>query len=69
METKDCNGTLLQDGDNVKTTQDLKVKGTGMTIKRGTVVKGIRLTNNSDEIDCRVQKTKIVLRTEFVQKQ
>ncbi len=43
METKDCNGTPLQDGDSVKTTKDLKVKGAGMTIKRGTVVKGIRL--------------------------
>ncbi len=69
METKDCNGTLLQDGDTVKTIKDLKVKGTSMTIKRGTVVKGIRITQNTDEIDCRVQKSKIVLRTEFVQKQ
>ncbi len=69
METKDCNGTLLQDGDTVKTIKDLKVKGTNMTIKRGTVVKGIRITQNADEIDCRVQKSKIVLRTEYVQKQ
>ncbi len=69
MDTKDCNGKILQDGNNVKIIQDLKVKGTGLTIKRGSVIKGIRLTINSDEIDCKFQKTKIVLRSEFVQKQ
>lgn len=68
MDVKDCNGNLLNDGDSVKLTKDLKVKGTSTTLKRGTVVKNIRLTDDPAEIDCRVNKVSIVLRTEFVQK-
>lgn len=68
-ETRDCNGTLLADGDNVTLVKDLKVKGTSTTLKRGTLVKGIRLTGNPEEIDCRVEKVKgLVLRPEFVKK-
>ncbi len=49
--------------------KDLKVKGTSSTIKRGTLVKGIRLTGNPDEVECRVEKIKgLVLRTEFLKK-
>jgi protein PhnA len=68
MEVKDSNGNLLLDGDSVKVIKDLKVKGTSSILKRGTVVKGIRLTENSEEIDCRVNKVAIVLKTCFVQK-
>jgi len=69
METRDCNGTLLADGDNVTLIKDLKVKGTSTTLKRGTMVKGIRLTGDVQEIDCRIDKIKgLVLRTEFVRK-
>ncbi len=68
MEVKDCNGNLLNDGDSVKLTKDLKVKGSSITLKRGTVVKNIKLTDDVDEIDCRVEKTGIVLKTSFVQK-
>ena len=68
-ETRDCNGALLADGDNVTLIKDLMVKGTSTTLKRGTLVKGIRLTGNPEEIDCRVEKVKgLVLRTEFVKK-
>ena len=68
MEVKDCNGTPLADGDSVKLTKDLKVKGSSTTLKRGTVVKNIRLTDDEEEIDCRVDKMSIVLKTSFVQK-
>ncbi len=68
MEVKDSNGNLLQDGDTVVLIKDLKVKGTSTTLKRGKVVKNIRLTDNEDEIDCRVDKVSMVLRTEFVKK-
>jgi protein PhnA len=38
-------------------------------VKRGTVIKNIRLTNNPQEIDCKFKKVKgLVLRTEFVKK-
>ena len=67
--TKDCNGTQLHDGDTVHIIKDLKVKGTNTTLKQGTKVKGIRLTGDPDEIECRVEKVKgLVLRTEFVKK-
>ena len=68
MEIKDSNGNILNDGDSVTVIKDLKVKGSSDIIKRGTMVKNIRLTNNPAEIDCRVNKTAIVLRTEFVKK-
>lgn len=68
-ETRDSNGAVLKDGDNVTLIKDLKVKGTSVTLKRGTMVKGIRLTDDPDEIDCKVDKVKgLVLRTEFVKK-
>ena len=41
---RDCNGTTLADGDSVQVIKDLKVKGTSATLKRGTVIKNIRLT-------------------------
>ena len=43
---RDSNGATLADGDSVTLTKDLKVKGANTTLKRGTLVKGIRLTNN-----------------------
>ena len=68
MEVKDSNGNILTDGDSVSVIKDLKVKGSSDVIKRGTMVKNIRLTDNAAEIDCRVNKTAMVLRTEFVKK-
>jgi protein PhnA len=69
MDVKDSNGTLLNEGDTVQLIKDLKVKGTSTTLKRGTVVKNIRLTNNADEIECRSDKIKgLVLKTCFLKK-
>lgn len=64
----DSNGTPLADGDSVTLIKDLDVKGAGFTAKRGTLVKGIRLTDNPDEVDARVNRVAIVLRTEFLKK-
>ncbi len=45
------------------------VKGAGQTLKQGTVIRSIRLTDNPEEIDCRHETIKgLVLRTEFVRK-
>ncbi|RZJ17435.1 MAG: alkylphosphonate utilization protein [Brevundimonas sp.] len=68
--TRDSNGALLSDGDSVTLIKDLKVKGSGgVTIKRGTLVKNIRLTDDPAEIDCNTKEVKgLVLRTEFVKK-
>jgi len=69
MTAKDSNGTPLAEGDNVTLIKDLKVKGTSLTLKRGTMVRGIHLTDNADEVECRVEKVKgLVLRTEFLKK-
>ena len=68
-ETRDSNGAVLSDGDTVVLIKDLKVKGAGATLKRGTVVKNIRLTGDPDEIEARTAAIKgLVLRTEFVKK-
>lgn len=46
---KDANGARLADGDNVTLIKDLKVKGSGgVTLKRGTLIKNIRLTYDED---------------------
>jgi len=68
MEVKDSNGNILNDGDSVTLIKDLKVKGSSLNLKRGTVVKKIKLTNNEDEVDCRINGSSIVLRTEFLKK-
>ncbi len=69
VEVRDASGTLLQDGDSVTLIKDLKVKGAGQTLKQGTVIRSIRLTENPEEIDCRHDAIKgLVLRTEFVRK-
>lgn len=69
IEVRDSVGNLLADGDSVITIKDLKVKGAGQTLRKGTVIKSIRLTGDAQEIDCRYEGIKgLVLRAEFVRK-
>lgn len=69
MSIKDSNGNELIAGDSVQVIKDLKVKGSSLTIKRGTIVKNIRLTNKEDEIEGKVDKSGvIVLKTCFLKK-
>jgi len=65
---KDSNGAELMDGDSVTVIKDLKVKGSSMVIKRGTKVKSIRLTENPEEVDCKIDGSSIVLKTCFLKK-
>ncbi|WP_144763351.1 alkylphosphonate utilization protein [Methylobacterium dankookense] len=66
---RDAAGNILADGDAVTLIKDLKVKGTSQTLKQGTVIRSIRLTDDPEEIDCRHDTIKgLVLRTEFVRK-
>ncbi len=66
---KDANGTELNAGDNVTLIKDLKVKGAGATLKRGTMAKNIKLTGNDKEVECKIDKMGvIVLKTEFLKK-
>jgi protein PhnA len=69
VEVRDAAGNVLADGDSVTLIKDLKVKGANQTLKQGTIIRSIRLTDNHEEIDCRHDTIKgLVLRTEFVRK-
>ncbi len=66
---QDSAGNVLADGDSVTLIKDLKVKGTNTTLKQGTVIRSIRLTDDPEHIDCKHETIKgLVLRTEFVRK-
>ena len=65
---RDSNGAVLKEGDSVTVIKDLKVRGSSSVIKRGTTVKNIRLTDDADEIEGKVEKSVMVLRTEFLKK-
>jgi protein PhnA len=65
---RDSNGAVLKDGDSVTVIKDLKVRGSSSVIKRGTMVKNIRLTDDADEVEGKVEKSMMVLRTEFLKK-
>jgi len=68
-QVRDASGNVLADGDSVTLIKDLKVKGANQTLKQGTIIRTIRLTDNPEEIDCRHDTIKgLVLRTEFVRK-
>jgi protein PhnA len=69
VEVRDAVGNILADGDAVTLIKDLKVKGAGQVLKRGAVIRSIRLTGDPQEIDCRHEAIKgLVLRAEFVRK-
>ncbi|RYY42427.1 MAG: alkylphosphonate utilization protein [Sphingomonadales bacterium] len=69
VEVRDSVGNLLADGDQVTLIKDLTVKGAGQTLKRGTLIKSIRLTGDAQEIDGKYEGIKgLVLRAEFVRK-
>ena len=67
--TKDSNGTVLVNGDSVIVIKDLKVKGSSVTLKQGTKIKNIRLTENDEEIECHADGLRnLVLNTMFLKK-
>ena len=69
FKTLDSNGAQLAEGDTVTLIKDLKLKGSSTVLKRGTVIKNIRLTDDPDEIEGRTDKVKgLVLRVEFLKK-
>ena len=68
MDVRDTDGTILAEGDSVKITKDLTVRGSSNVLKRGTLVKNIRLTQDAEEIEGYVEKTVMVLKTMFLQK-
>jgi alkylphosphonate utilization operon protein PhnA len=68
FEVKDSNGNVLKNGDTVLVVKDLKVKG-GSTLKRGTKVKDIRLSDEAEGVTGKIDGMKgIYIRPEFVKK-
>ena len=66
---RDCNGNILQDGDNVVLTKSLDVKGSNLNAKLGTVVKGIKLVaDNVEQIEGKIEGQTIVILTKFLRK-
>ncbi|NIA02096.1 MAG: hypothetical protein GWP15_01805 [Nitrospirae bacterium] len=65
---KDSNGAVLSDGDDVVLIKDLTLRGSSKTFKRGTKASKIKLTDNPEEVDCKLEGTAIVLRVEFLKK-
>ena len=66
---KDAFGNILANGDSVVVVKDLKVKGTSATLKKGTKIKYIHLTDDEELIECNADGMKgLVLRVEFLKK-
>ena len=67
---RDVNGNVLTSGDAVTVIKDLKVKGSSIPLKQGTVIKNIRLVAGDDEhIEGNSDKIKgLVLKVCFLKK-
>lgn len=67
---RDAHGNALADGDSVILVKDLKVKGAGATLKKGTKVKGIRLVDGADghNVDAKTDLGSLLLKSEFLKK-
>ena len=46
---RDSNGNALSGGDTVTVIKDLKVKGSSMVLKQGTVIRNIRMVDGDDQ--------------------
>ena len=68
MEIKDSVGNVLSNGDTIVLSKTLKIKGMSKTLKRGDKIKNIRLISDPNNIECRVGKSQIVLKTCFIKK-
>lgn len=66
---KDCNGVVLKSGDTIVLIKSLDVKGSQVNAKMGTPVKNIKLvTDNTDQIEGKIDGQQIVILTKFVKK-
>ena len=67
---RDCNGNTLAAGDTVVVIKDLKVKGSSIPLKQGTVIRNIRLVeDDAEHIEGHSDKIKgLVLKTCFLRK-
>ena len=68
LTAKDAHGNTLVDGDSVTVIKDLKVRGSSMVVKQGTMIKGIRIVEGDHNLDCKVNGTSLQLKSEFMKK-
>jgi protein PhnA len=69
FQVRDAHGNALQDGDSISVIKDLKIRGSSTTVKVGTKVKNIRLTEGDHNIDCKIDGIGAMqLKSEFVKK-
>lgn len=68
LVVKDAHGADLRDGDSVTVIKDLKVRGSSMVIKQGTMIKNIRVIEGDHNLDCKVNGTSLQLKSEFMKK-
>lgn len=70
MVVRDSNGNVLQAGDTVSVIKDLKVKGSSIPLKQGTLIRNIRLVeDDAEDIEGNSEKIKgLVLKTCFLRK-
>jgi protein PhnA len=67
---RDCNGNPLAQGDSVVVIKDLKVRGSSIPLKQGTLIRNIRLVaDDAEHIEGNSEKIKgLVLKTCFLRK-
>lgn len=70
LVVRDSNGNVLAQGDTVVVIKDLKVKGSSIPLKQGTVIRNIRLVeDDAEHIEGNSEKIKgLVLKTCFLRK-
>lgn len=70
LVVRDSNGNRLVDGDTVVVIKDLKVKGSSIPLKQGTVIRQIRLVDgDAEHIEGHSDKIKgLVLKACFLRK-
>jgi protein PhnA len=69
VEVLDSNGNVLNNGDSVHLIKDLNVKGSSMSLKRGTVIKNIKIVAGETEaVQCKIGKAVIMLNPDFLKK-
>lgn len=68
LSVLDANGNALRDGDSVTVAKDLKVKGSSVTLKAGTKIKGIRIVEGDHDVDCKVDGMGVMLKAKFLKK-
>jgi protein PhnA len=67
MDVRDSNDNMLKEGGSVQIIKDLKVKGSSVTLKRGSVIKNIRIGEGDEAVEGNADKVKgLRLKPEFL---